>query len=112
MELPNPNQNQPYSRVLKDQAGNETYGIRAEHTPDEEIVDLRTGQSNMRYWKPEMVLDPSGCEHEFKVIDIGSREVECAKCHWPVSFHASENFRETQGKAEIRILGTWYPLAS
>lgn len=110
MELPSPTANQPFDRTLKDQAGRETHGIRHEHTPDEEIVDLRTNQSNQRYWKPEKVLDPSGCKHTFQVTDIGAREVECAKCHWPVTFHPSLNFREAKGKAEIRILGAWYPL--
>lgn len=110
-EIPNPKQGQPYSRTLKDQAGNETHGIRAEHTPEEEIVDLMTGQSNMRYWKPEMVLNPEGCEHTYVIYDLGKREAECSKCHHATTFVPGVNFKEKKGLAQIRVLDHWYPIS-
>ena len=64
-----------------------------------EIVNLETGQSNSKYWKPESVLNPEGCEHHFILIDVGKREVECTKCSLPTSFSVSPGlYREEKGK--------------
>lgn len=109
-QLPNPNQGKPYDRVIKDAQGNEIYGIRGEHTDNEEIVDVRTGRSNMAYWQPEMVLNPEGCQHHFFISDIGHREVECTRCKLATTFHPGINFREENGLPEFQFRGQWYPL--
>jgi hypothetical protein len=109
MRLPNPNEGKPYDRVITDASGNPIYGIRAEHTRDEEIVDLKSGQSNQTYYSPEIVLNPLGCSHIFKIIDIGKREVEC-RCGLMTSFIAGINFEEKNGKASIRIQQGTYPV--
>ena len=64
-----------------------------------EIIDLATGQSNSKYWKPEPVLSPEGCDHHFVITDVGKREVECTKCTLPTSFSVPESFREDAGRA-------------
>jgi len=103
-QLPNPNEGKPFDRTVGD------YGIRNEFTPDEEIVHIRTGQSNHKYWKPEKVLDPTGCKHKFFITDIGKREIECEKCNLPTSFIVGVNFFEENGKAYVILKDKKYPV--
>jgi hypothetical protein len=109
VRLPNPNQEKPYERIITDISGNPLYGIRSEHTKDEEIVDLQTGQSNQTYHSPELVLNPMGCSHIFKIIDIGRREVEC-RCGLMTSFVVGVNFEEKEGKAVIILQQGTFPV--
>lgn len=109
MELPNPNDGKPYGRVLKDTNGEDVWGIRNEHTPNEEIVHIPTGQSNQRYWKPEVVLNPEGCQHEFFITDIGRREVECRNCHFATSFIVGVNYSDDP--PQFTLKGKKYPIS-
>jgi len=82
---------------------NPSAGIRPETkvvtVPDNpEIVDLETGQSNTKYWKPEMVLNPEGCKHHFVLTNAAKREVECTKCNLPTSFTVPGSYREEKGR--------------
>ena len=106
MEIPNPNQNKEFDGYY-DKVGPEgkpvhAYGYRMVDGA-EEIVNLQNGQSNMKYWKPEKVLDPEGCEHEFVITNIGKREVECHKCHMETSFIPGINFKESKSGASITL---------
>jgi len=109
-QLPNPNSGKPFDRIIKDQNGQDLYGIRNENTSEEEIVHIPTNQSNHKYWKPEKVLDPTGCKHEFTITDIGKREVECLNCHLGTTFIVGVNFSETKGKTYITLKGKKYPV--
>lgn len=109
-QIPNPNQSKPFDRVIKDQNGNDLYGIRNEHTRDEEIVHIPTQRSNQQYWQPEMVLNPEGCEHAFVITNMGKREVECTKCHVETTFHAGVNYIEEDGKAFIQLHTGRFPV--
>lgn len=62
-----------------------------------EVINLETGQSNSKYWKSDVVLNPEGCKHHFVLIDAGKREVECTKCSLPTNFNVIPGlFRETK----------------
>lgn len=104
MKLPNPNAQQNYDRVAQDRNGTDLYGYRMVDGL-EEIVHLPTGESNMQYHQPEMVLNPEGCEHTFKVVDMGKRELECSNpnCRLMTSFHPAVNFLEEEGKAYVLL---------
>lgn len=110
MQLPNPNNDKPFDRVIKDAQGNEIWGIRAEHSGDEEIVHIPTGKSNMSYWKPEMVLNPEGCEHIFYLYNVGRREIECSVCHLTTAFIPGVNYSEENGQAFVTLKGKKYPV--
>jgi hypothetical protein len=109
-QLPNPNSSKPYDKVIKDDNDQELWGIRDENTSEEEIVHIPTGMSNHKYYKPEMVLDPSRCKHEFTIVNMGKREVECDHCHLGTSFVVGVNTFEVNGKISILIGGKKYPL--
>lgn len=108
MKLPNPNDGKPYDRVVKDEDGNSLYGYRNEGTGEEEIVHIPTNVSNHRYYKPEVVLNPEGCDHIFEVIDIGKREVECKRCHLTTSFVPGVSFQESGNSAKILLNHVWF----
>ena len=110
MRLPNPNQGQPFQRVIKDSQGNDLYGIRAEHTPDEEIVHIPTQRSNQAYHRPETVLDPTGCEHSFVITSIGRREVECERCQLGTTFVPGVNYTEWEDGPRIVLGPRSYPV--
>ncbi len=76
-----------------------------------EVVDLRTGQSNTKYWQPEKIVAPEGCEHEFIITSIGKREIECPKCNFATSFIAGVNFFEESGKFSVKIRNHLYPVS-
>lgn len=100
MKLANPNQSQEFDRVTQDRNGTDLYGYR--HVDgQEEIVHIPSGESNMQYHQPEMVLNPEGCSHIFGVVDIRKREIECRGCHLMTSFHPAVNYREEAGKSYI-----------
>jgi hypothetical protein len=109
-QLPNPNSSNPYERVIKDQNGEELYGIRNEHTPEEEIVHIPTSRSNQQYWQPEKVLDPTGCKHTFQITSVSKREIECSKCHFETTIHLGINYTEVKGKGYIVLNDKKYPL--
>lgn len=100
-QLPHPNSEQKFDHVQGD------YGYRTVFG-QEEIVHIPTNKSNMAFWKPETVLDPSGCEHAFFVTDIGKREIECSNCHWAFGFHAGRNYHEENGQGYVTIKGKKY----
>jgi len=102
-QLPNPNSSKKFDRIQGD------YGYR-NVDGQEEIVHIPTDTSNMAYWKPETVLDPSNCTHELELIDIGKREVECRNCHWALSFNAGDNYFEEDGKAYIVFKNRKFPI--
>ena len=108
--LSNPNSGKPYDRVIKDLQGNEVYGIRNEHQTDEEIVHIPTGRSNQTYYQPEMVLNPEGCDHSFKVTSMATREVECSKCFYQTTFHPALNYTEENGHSFITLKDKKYPI--
>lgn len=109
-KLPNPNSGKRYDRVSNNIKGEPEFGYRNEGTSDEEVVHIPSGHSNQTYWKPEMVMDPTGCSHEFEITDIGKREVECIHCHLPTSFNAGINYQEIDGKSTILIKNNAYPI--
>lgn len=106
-QIPNPNQDKPFDRVIKDRGGQAVFGIRAEHTPDEEIVNMQTGESNQKFWQPDPVISPDGCEHAFFLVD--PREIECQWCHWIIGFHAKDVV-EDNGKTEVIYRGKPYEI--
>lgn len=110
MKLPNPDQDKPYDRVIKDKDNNPVYGIRNEHTTDEEIVYIPTGKSNVQYHKPEMVINPTGCIHDFVLYDQGKREVECYSCHLATSFIIGVNMKEDNSGISIKYNNRYYPV--
>lgn len=108
-QLPNPNNQAPFEKVYKDQHGEEEYG---ERTVDglKEIVNIKTGKSNMVYHKPELVTHYDGCNHEFRILNISAREVECDKCQYQLTFHVTENYVEEDGKAYVVLNKRKYPV--
>jgi hypothetical protein len=103
--LANPNQNRPFEEISRDAQGNEEYGKRGE-----EIVHIPSGRSNMAYHQLETVMDPTGCEHRFFVTNIGSREIECERCHWATTFHPGINHHEVDGRHTVTIQGQSYEI--
>lgn len=101
MEIPNPNQDQPL-KVYQDNNGHDAYGVRNEGTDDEEIVDMRTNRSNHKYYQPEKVFDPTGCEHEFVMVDQLKREFECNKCQDATTGVLGVNLVERDGKVYLK----------
>ena len=84
------------------------YGIRNEHTSEEEIVYLPTGNSNQTYYQPEVVLNPEGCDHSFKLTNIGKREIECEKCQYSSSFVLGNNAEEANGSIVVKLRNKEY----
>lgn len=101
MQIPNPNQDQPL-KVYKDANDNELYGVRNEGADDEEIVDMRTNRSNHTYYQPEVVFNPSNCEHEYVIIDQSKREVECVKCQDGTTGVLGVNLVERDGQVYLK----------
>lgn len=108
-QLPNPNQAQPFEIEYTNEQGDKIYG---ERTVDglKEIVDLKTGKSNMTYIKPEPVTFYDGCTHEFRMLNVGTREIECEKCQFQLTFHVTENYFEEDGKAFVLLNKRKYPI--
>jgi hypothetical protein len=76
-----------------------------------ETIDLRTGQSNSKYWEPEMVVNPQGCMHDFTFTSVGKREIECSNgCGFETTFHPGINYKEEGGRATVILKGVRYPL--
>lgn len=65
-------------------------------------------EGNTKYWQPDMVVDPSGCNHVFFITDIGKREIECENCHWGFGFHVGRNYHEEDGQGYVTIKGKNY----
>lgn len=110
MNIPNPDQDKPFNRIIKDKDNNPVYGIRNEHSANEEIVYIPTGKSNVQYHKPEMVIDPTGCNHDFVLYDQGKREIECYTCHLATSFIVGVNVVEDKSGIKIRYNNRSYPV--
>lgn len=115
MQLPNPLKDKPFDEVLKEANPDPTkepidkWGVRHTNGGDE-IVDLTTGQSNTKYWKPEMVINPQDCNHVFHLIDVLKREIECEKCTFSTNFIVGINFIEKKDKLFIRLQNKKYPI--
>jgi hypothetical protein len=103
MKLANPNANLPFNRIDKDAQGNETYGYRTVDDGTEEIVHIPTGESNMNYYTPDKVTNYENCKHKFRIVRMGTREVECQYCRLITNFHPAVNFKEENGKAYILL---------
>lgn len=110
MRLPNPNGNKPFDKIIKDKEGNSLYGVRAENTPDEEMVYIPTGKSNHAYYKPEVVMNPEGCKHYFILTNVGRREIECSNCNYSTSFIIGVNFFERKGTPYFKQKGKTYKI--
>lgn len=108
-QLPNPNSNKPFDEVLKDKEGQDQYGVR-KIDGHEEIVHIPTQQSNMKYWKPEMVMNPVGCSHQFDITNLGSREIECNKCGFGTQMHLGINTTEDSSGLKISLKNKSYPI--
>lgn len=106
MKLANPNDKQSFETVYKNEQGEDEYGSR---TVDghEEMVHIPTGKSNMTYWKPEKVLDPTGCKHVFHFE--GRREVVCDKCGWGLTFHIN-SVEESEMGLFVKIPQGTFPI--
>jgi hypothetical protein len=115
MKLPHPNPNQDfeeyYDEIGKDGKPFHKYGVR-NIDGQQEIVNLETGVSNMKFWKPEPVTNYDGCDHEFVITDMGKREAECRKCSFAMTFHAGMNYFEKDGQGYITIHKHDFPVTS
>lgn len=109
MQIPNPNQAQEFDHETADAQGNPVHGFRSVDGM-EEIVDLRSGKSNMQYWKPETITFYENCDHIFRVTSMGLREIECKSCRLMTSFHPAVNFREDTTGAYILLNGKDFPI--
>lgn len=96
MKVANPNSTKPFDSET------ETHGYRMVDGV-EEIVDKRSGKSNMDYFTPEQQTFYENCMHKFRITSLGKREVECVFCHLFTSFHPAVNFKEESGKAWLRL---------
>jgi len=112
VQLPNPNDGKPFDRIVKDAQGNDLYGYRKEHSPDEEIVYIPTQRSNQTYHQPEPYISPEHCPHDWHFTSVGKREVECKNCGLPTSFVVGVNYKEEQGDPWFCFKKTWYKIAS
>lgn len=76
-----------------------------------EVIDLKTGQSNSKYWQPESVSNPEGCPHSFKIENIGRREIICSnsKCNLGFTFHPTDLI-EKDGKTFINFRKKTYEI--
>lgn len=134
MRIPSPNQNKPFRKIVDgkgyhyDQTRQEqivSYKPLNPLRPDlgvvpvtevidvpigPEVTDLNTGESNSQYFQPDMVLNPSGCSHEFIVEDMGKREVVCSNCGLGVTFHVGMNYQEEDGQGFILLNKKMYPV--
>lgn len=77
---------------------------------DADLDDATTGRQLTRYWQPEKVLDPTGCDHKFKIVNMGNRECECDKCHIGFTFHVKD-FLEENGIASVLYEENRYPIS-
>lgn len=108
MKLANPNINKPFDHVYKDKEL-ELYGERTVDG-EKELVNLKTGESNMQYHQPEIVTHYDNCQHNFHIIDVGKRELECSNCHYETIFNPATNYREQEGKGYIRLKSQEYQI--
>lgn len=88
MKLPNPPET-PFEKETEEYGYRTTFG-------QEEIVNKKTGQSNMSYYQPEPVVSPKNHDHTFKILDIGKREFEC-KCGWQVTANVTQIIENKKG---------------
>lgn len=102
MRIPNPPRGEP-TRTVAD------YAYYNEGTNDEEIVHVPTQRSNVAYYTPEMVLNPEGCEHEFYITNLGTREVEC-RCGLATNFIVGVNYSEEDNNPTITFKHKKYKL--
>lgn len=104
MKIDNPYHSVPFENVSKDKQGQEEYGYR---TIDglEEVIHIPSGRSNMNYYKPEIITRYGDCQHVFRIVNMGIREVECRNCQLLTSFHPAVNYIEREGKSYIRLNG-------
>lgn len=110
MRLPNPNQHKEFDEVRSDVNGNPEYGIRHDDDGTPEYVHIPTNRSNHAYFQPDVVMDPSGCSHDFRIINMGKREIECVHCRYETSFHAGRNYFEDGTGSFVEVLGGRYPV--
>lgn len=109
MKLANPNQSVPFDEVTKDVNGQDEYGYRKLEDGTDEIVHIPTSVSNTQYHQPEKVTHFEGCNHSFRFLSIGRREVECEMCHFTTSFHVSD-FKEEGNRGYVKVNKTEYPV--
>lgn len=88
-------------KVTKDSMGQDEYEFR-ETFGQEEIVDLKTGKSNMSFYQPEKVFTTAGCNHDFRIEDMTKREFVCRKCTWGVTV-GIQDINEVDGDIWIKI---------
>lgn len=105
MKLENPDASKPFDEIKLDKNGNPEYGIRGE-----EIVHIPSGRSNVSYYQPEVVMDASGCDHEFQLYDVAKREIECLKCRFATTFILGVNFEETPEGSFVTLKNKKYPV--
>lgn len=111
MKIANPQAGQKFDVVYKDHMGNPTYGVRNPNTADEEIVHIPSNKSNQNYYIPDVVLDPTGCEHDFIVTDVNKREIECNKCQYESSFVLGVNAEERDNKLQVILNKKTYSIS-
>lgn len=109
-QLPNPHSDRPFDEVRKDANGEDEWGIR-QLDGVEEIVHIPTNKSNVKYWQPEPVVKPQGCEHQFRLVDVGAREVICDNCNLATTFHVGVNYYEQKGQPYFTMRGKSYPIS-
>jgi len=109
--LANPNQGLPYDRISQDAQGNDEYGYR-DVEGLEEVIHISSGKSNMEYHLPEKVTNYENCEHTFKIVNMGMREIECSNhlCRLITAFHPAINYREVEGKGYVRLNNKEYEI--
>lgn len=111
MKIANPNQSMPYAEVTQDAQGNDAWGTRIVDGL-EEIVNLQTGESNMSYHTPEVVTHYENCDHKFKIVNVGIREIECLNpvCRLTTSFHPAVNYEEINGTPYVTLNNHGYEI--
>jgi hypothetical protein len=110
MKIPGPKTGQRYDRIIKDQNDNPIYGIRNEHSSDEEIVHIPSGTSNSNYYIPEPYLTPIEHQHDFVIVDMAKREIQCKVCNFHTSFVVGINFVEENEQAFVILKDKKYPV--
>ena len=96
---------------LYDQGGNATHEVRNPGDFWEEIIDLKTGKSTLKTHRLESVLNPEGCSHDFRTIDMGKREAECSKCRVGVTYIVGQTLKVSAGDSKVYYHGKYFPLS-
>lgn len=96
---------------LYDSNGNRTHEVRNSGDLWEEVIDLQTGKSTLKTHKLEKSLSPEGCSHDFRAINIGTREAECLKCNIGVTFVIGQTVKIDGDSTQVEYHGKYYPLS-